>query len=370
MPAADHRQISPFLIALAGLHVAPTTLISPAVNLLTLFRRQRRVWLLAEAAVMIVVIGFLDYLSGRDVTLFLLYALPIFLTAWYADRQWALACAVLSAIAWWAANFGDHTFSTDLGYSTAAATRLAYFGFVAIGGAALRAQRDADRARMDALEQNSVLKHEILRISEREQQRIGQELHDGLCQYLAAIACSAKCLRDDLEARVLPEAAAATEIEKLLNDAVQQTRSLARNMFPVQMDETGLPAALEELAATTNRLMPAAVTFESEGEIRIANPQMAMHLYRIAQEALNNAMKHGHARNIVIGLYGNEERLRLVVSDDGRGFGEKPQLQAGMGMKTMQYRAREIGADLGIGTTAGAGSTVTCTVPLAESLTS
>ncbi len=342
--------------------------LNPPVNLSTFLHRQPRSFLIAEVAAMVIGIGFLDYLSGRDITLFLLYAVPIFLAAWYADRGWALGCAVLSALAWWAANFGVHTFSTDFGYSVAAVSRLGYFVFVAIGTAALRSQRDADRARMDALEQNSALKQEILRISEREQQRIGQELHDGLCQYLAAIACAAKCLRDDLEERVLPEAKAATEIETLLNDAVRQTRSLARNIFPVQMDEAGLPAALEDMVATTNRLMSVAVSFETRGEIRIRDPQVAMHLYRIAQEALNNAIKHGNARQIVIALYGNDERLRLVVSDDGRGFQQKPLLQAGMGMKTMQYRAREIGADLNIGTTNGAGSTVTCTVPLAESL--
>ncbi len=335
------------------------------MNYRTFLGHQPRAWLIVEAMVMVLLVGYLDYVSGRDVTLFLLYAVPIFLATWYADQRWALACAVVSAVAWWAANFQGHTFATDWGYLFAAITRMAYFVFVAIGGTALRAQRDANRARIVALEQNSALKQEILRISEHEQQRIGQELHDGLCQYLAAIACAAKCLRDDLEERVLPEAAAATEIEKLLNDAVRQTRNLARGIFPVQMDEAGLPAALEELVATSNRLMPVTASFESHGEIRIADPQVAMHLYRIAQEALSNAVKHGNAERIVIALYGNEERLKLVVSDDGRGFQEKQQMQAGMGLKTMQYRAREIGADLGIGTTTGAGSTITCTVPLA-----
>jgi signal transduction histidine kinase len=367
MPASTAWELSPLRSVSPGLRAVPVLPKSVGVRFLKMFGRQRRGSLLVEIVSMVLVIGYLDFLSGRDITLFLLYAVPIFLAAWCVNRAWGLGCAVLCGVAWWAANFQVHTFATDWGYSAAAVSRLGYFVFVAIGGAALRAQRNADRARMEALEQNSALKQEILRISEREQQRIGQELHDGLCQYLAAIACAAKCLRDDLEERTLPEASAALEIERLLNDAVRQTRSLARGIFPVQMDEAGLPAALEELVATTNHLMSAAVSFETHGEIRVTNPETAMHLYRIAQEALNNALKHGHARHIAIALYGNDERLRLVVSDDGQGFPTREQWHAGMGMKTMQYRAREIGAELGIGTT-GAGSTVTCTVPTEATL--
>lgn len=340
------------------------------MNSSALVRRQPRALLIAELIGIVAAVGYVDYITGREVTLFVLYALPIFLAAWYVDRRWAMVCAVLSAFAWWAANLKVQIFATDWGYIVAAITRLAYFVFVAIGGAALRAQRDANRARIVTLEQNSALKQDILRISEREQQRIGQELHDGLCQYLAAIACAAKCLRDDLEHRRLPEAAAATEIEDLLIDAVKQARSLARGIFPVQMDEYGLPAALEELATLTSRLMPVSVTFESRGDICIADPQVAMHLYRIAQEALGNALKHGNARNIVISLDTDDRHLKLMVKDNGAGFGKNPHWQPGMGMKTMQYRAREIGADLSIGNLAVTGCTVTCSVPHTDGIRS
>src|SRR6187549_1111185 len=139
----------------------------------TAFQSQPRALLIAEVVSMVLLVGYLDLITGREVTLFLLYAVPIFVAAWCIDQKWGLVCAFASAFAWWAANRSVHIFSTDWGYMVASGTRLAYFMFVAIGGAALRSQRDANRARIDALEQNSELKQEILRISEREQQRIG-----------------------------------------------------------------------------------------------------------------------------------------------------------------------------------------------------
>lgn len=334
------------------------------MNLFAFLRNRSRRWVIWATLILVAVVGILDGMTGREVTLFLVYAGPIFLVTWYASRNWGIVIAVLSAVVWWAANLESHRFVTDWGYGLATITRLAYFLFVAIGGAALRLHQEDIQARLEALEKTRELEREIVRISEHAQQQIGQELHDGICQYFAAVACAASSLKADLTKRSAPEAAAASEIEGMLNEGVVQIRDLARGIFPVQMDEEGLPAALEDLVATSNRLMPVSVAFTTIGEVRIFDQQVSMHLYRIAQEALNNAVKHGRAQHIDISLTGGEESLVLMVSDDGRGFPQNAQPGRGMGLKTMQYRARAIGAVLSFGSSFGSGTTLICTVPV------
>jgi signal transduction histidine kinase len=151
-----------------------------------------------------------------------------------------------------------------------------------------------------------------------------------------------------------------------VNDGVVQIRNLARGIFPVQMDEAGLSAALEDLVATMNHLMPVTVSLQTSGDICIADAEVSMHLYRIAQEALNNAVKHGNAQHIEISLLCDDEKIVLAVSDDGQGFQKTPPTSGGMGLKTMQYRARSIGAELTFGSSYGRGATLICTLPLPD----
>jgi signal transduction histidine kinase len=192
--------------------------------------------------------------------------------------------------------------------------------------------------------------------------RIGQDLHDGLCQNLVAIDCAAACLRADLEAKDLPEAATAEAIQKLLREAVVEARDLARGIFPVQMDAEGLQAALAELVAKTNRSPQVTVTLQILGEVGVEDPQVGMHLYRIAQQALNNALTHAQARQIDIRLCREGERLTLTINDDGRGFAQSASPSRGMGLRTMQYRARLIGGALTVTSTPEAGTEVRCLI--------
>src|SRR5207249_375275 len=116
---------------------------------------------------------------------------------------------------------------------------------------------------------------EILRVSEREKMRIGQDLHDGLCQNLAAIDCAVACLKLDLEEKEQPEAAAADFIHQQLSQAIMEARDLARGIFPVMRNEEGFLAALEELVATTNRLRQLSVRLRVKGDLKIKEPQVA-----------------------------------------------------------------------------------------------
>ena len=123
----------------------------------------------------------------------------------------------------------------------------------------MRGYRDATQAKMDALERTARLEREIVRTSEREQMRIGQDLHDGVCQNLAAIDCATECLKAELENTGLPAAVTARAIQKLLRDTIVDARSLARGIFPVHMDADGLCTALSDLVSTTNQLRQASI---------------------------------------------------------------------------------------------------------------
>lgn len=327
-----------------------------------MLRTQPKWALLAEALAIVAAIGWADYHTGWQLSLFVFYAVPILLVVWYGNRTAGLLFAVLCGLVWWWANRMDHPFTNSLGYVWASISRLIYFLFVAVGGAALRLQQEASRTRIEGLERTRKLEEEIVRASEHEQRRIGQDLHDGLCQELAAIGCVAAGLRQDLAARAAPESATAAEVEKLLQEAVVQTRNLARGIFPVQMDGEGLAAALEELVANTKRQPSVEVLCQARGEVALGDPNVAMHLYRIAQEALNNAVKHAHARHIVVRLRRADEWLELTITDDGTGLPPASASPTGMGLTNMRYRARLIGGHLEIGAGPGGGTCVSCAV--------
>jgi signal transduction histidine kinase len=265
---------------------------------------------------------------------------------------------------WFFANNDTQNYRSPGAFMLAAVNRVAYFAFVAIGGTAMRQQREEMRARMEALMRTRELEQEIVRVGEREQMRIGQDLHDGLCQSLVAIDCAAECLRADLEARAVPEAKAAGGIQRMLKDAVIEARNIARGVFPVQMDSAGLPVALQELADRTSRLRQIPSSLTVSGDVRVDDPQTAMHLYRIAQQALNNALQHSSASQIVIGLTREGRTLNMTVSDNGWGFDEKKAPSRGMGLQTMRYRARQIGAELEVNARPGRGTQIRCTLPL------
>lgn len=319
-----------------------------------------RWWILAGAGAAVGVIGFLDNLTGWELSLFVLYGVPIFLVVWYGSWQAGTALAVICTLIWWFANKAENPYVTWWGYQMAAASRFAYFIMVVAGSTVLKTKQNIVRTQVEALERTRALEREIVRVSEREQRRIGQDLHDGLCQHLAAIGCAAKSLADDLEHCSRPEAGVALEIEQLIKGAVVEARDLSRGMFPVQMDAAGLVAALDGLAATTSRLTSVDVSFTEKGEVHIPDPEASMHLYRIAQESVANAIKHAAPRHVSITLKGEGDAVRLTVEDDGKGFFCESGSPDGMGLRTMAYRARQIGAALEIQERDGRGTSVCC----------
>lgn len=327
------------------------------------FAEQAPSHIVAEMIGLLLAIGFLDLITGYQISFFLFYGGPIFVVAWYCDRKSGILVALVAGIVWWWADRqAGHPYLHDWieGYETA--VRLGFFVFVAFAASALRVKSDAAAARIALLEHSQRLEHEIVSISERERHRIGQDLHDGLCQYLAALGCAATSLRDDLEKLRRPdEAKAAGELATLLQDAVVQTRDLARGLVPVHVDEAGLVLAMEGLAQSVTRLQGINCTFESKGVAISYEDRAAMHLYRIAQEAINNATRHGKARNIAISLDAEKDLATLRIADDGTGIPKTVTGKNGMGLNIMGYRARLTGGELTIEEAEGGGTVISCT---------
>ena len=179
---------------------------------------------------------------------------------------------------------------------------------------------------------------------------------------LAAIGFSAAILSRDLERESSIRSHKAGEIANLLQDALKRTRDLARGLSPVDRDEGGLESALNELASSTSRLSGISCSFICVGQVEIRDNARAVHLFRIAQEALNNAIKHGHPKVVVVALEASNGALSLRVSDDGVGFDPAGSERKGMGLNIMRYRARMLAGTLEIQSNSPVGTMVTCTI--------
>ncbi len=311
------------------------------------------------------VIGWADYASGWELSLFIFYAAPIIIAVWHLGARAGLLSALLCSVVWLAANDASNPYATRIGFLWAMVTRFFYFGVVVFAVSAIRNKQEADAAHIKMLEEQRLLEMEILSVSEHEQQRIGQDLHDGICQQLAAIGCAARVLSDDLQVKSAPEARDAALIEESIQMAVIEARSLARGIFPVHEDRNGLAAALTELAGTTARLTGIPVEAVDCDEVTINSPEVSKHLYRIAQEALANAIHHSKASRITLSLRIVDNNLELQVEDDGTGIAAATISRSeGMGMRTMRYRSKSIGATLDILPRQSGGTRVRCRLNL------
>jgi PAS domain S-box-containing protein len=207
------------------------------------------------------------------------------------------------------------------------------------------------------------LEKAVLDISAREQRRIGQDLHDGLGQHLTGIAFMTKVQQQKLAEKKLPEAADAAKIVQLVNEAIHKTRELAQGLVPVVTDKHGLMSALQLCATEVEDLFGITCSFQCEEAVFMHDYNKATHLYHIAQEAVNNAIKHGHAGNIVISLFAGDARGTLMIKDDGDGIPEPP-VRTGMGLHIMNYRAGMIGGTLEVRRDGTRGTFVVCHFPV------
>jgi PAS domain S-box-containing protein len=208
------------------------------------------------------------------------------------------------------------------------------------------------------------LENTILKISEREQRRIGRDLHDGLGQHLTGIAFMSKVLEERLSEVSVPESADAAKIVRLVNDAIRKTKELSRGLLPVVSEAHGLMSALKQRTGELEDLFQIRCRFECDEPVLIGDLNVATNLYHIAQEAVNNAIRHGKSKNIVIRLTSKEGTGELTIQDDGDGFPKKPTGQPGVGLSIMNYRAVMVGGSLELQANPDRGISVSCKFPI------
>jgi PAS domain S-box-containing protein len=219
----------------------------------------------------------------------------------------------------------------------------------------------ANKELKDEIERRKGLEGDILAISDREQQRLGQELHDGLCQHLTAVAFMARSVGLRLKNHRVIEVSDIEKIAELVNNAAADTRNLSRALHRVDVDAPGLVAALRDLVDREFWKIPCRL--EVRSSFHIEDDAAAAQLYRIAREAVINANKHAQAREIVVKLERSRQGIVLRVVDNGVGFSNEPKLKRGLGFHIMKYRAQLMGGRLEIDRPKQGGTCVSCYLP-------
>ncbi len=212
------------------------------------------------------------------------------------------------------------------------------------------------------------LEKTILEISETERRRIGQDLHDGLGQHLTGIAFMGKVLEDRLAESSPADAGEAAKIVQLVNESVRMARDLARGLLPAVSGAHGLMSALDNWAGEVSELFHVRCRLEYDEPVLIRDEAMAEHLYRLSQEAVTNAIKHGSAVNVTIGLAIVKGGGVLTIRDDGCGFDVLPVRRSGLGLRIMNYRAKMIGGSFHIQSSRSGGTLVRCSFPMSAFL--
>jgi signal transduction histidine kinase len=323
--------------------------------------------------VLLVIVGFADYLTGFERSLLVFYVMPVSLAAWFVSWRFAVIICLLSVVVWIAGDIAAGAiYSSSFVPFWNAAVAVTFFLVVIWLLQELRSLLDelenrirqrtaALRHEMKAREQ---LEKEVAEATERESQRIGHELHDSLGQHLTATSLALQVLSGKLTNAPLPFAREADEAIELVEDAIDLTRSIAKGLFPLELEGEGLPAALMELSRTIQKRHRIVCEFKCDSLVRLPDPTVATHLYRIAQEAATNAIKHGHVSRIAIEL---SVGLNLIMSikDDGIGLPENLPENRGLGLRIMSSRAGMIGASLSVDNDPAGGTLVTCRLPMA-----
>ena len=318
------------------------------------------------------VIGLIDYWADYRLLFTVLYVLPIGFATVNISRSYAVVLAFLSVIFW---NGGDFMGGAP---SPGVAIRVWNDGIVlslfliiiflldilrwTLVGLETTVQERTQELRLE-MEERQYLEQETIEISERERQTFGQELHDVVCQELTSIGIASHLLVKKLQAREGKEADDAREIAVMVDHALTSTRSIARGFFTAGFNVSGLAEALREFARNVQERTGIKCAVEWQENLVIHNEDVVMHFFRIAQEAIQNAVKHGVPSHIDVSLKRIDDVVQLTVEDDGNGFVSTGKPAKGLGMRIMAYRAGIIGGEFKVDSRPPGGTRVVCIIP-------
>jgi signal transduction histidine kinase len=319
----------------------------------------------------VMLVGLVDYLTGYETFFFTFYLLAVFLGTWRVSPIFGALMSALSVTAWISANIeaGAHYSSYFIPVWNAGIMFAIYLIIVFLLTRLKRVnERLEERVRLRTaaltreMQERKQLQKELLENSEREQRRIGRDLHDGLCQHLTGTALAGHLLQLKLAAHAA-EAGEAERLVKLLEEGIELTRQLSYRLDPVAVVGGNLTDHFADLAADTGRRFKVACHFASSLREPLEDTATAAHLYRIAQDAVANAVNRVGVTHINLGLASVAAETVLTVMDDG---GESPETVRGDAearRRAMAYRAELIGARLRWERVATNGTRLTCTVP-------
>lgn len=214
---------------------------------------------------------------------------------------------------------------------------------------------------VQVLDERKLLEAECLRICEREKTALGQELHDDVCQLLAGLACMLEAIGKKAKTAMPEMAPTFNDLAAQLNAGMERTRSLAHSLVPMRLVSMGLPRALRELASQAERNFNIKVHVAVPRSLPPQKPEQILHMYRIAQEAISNAFKHGQATEINVELTRQRTKMTLTIRDNGMGMPAEAARKQGIGLHIMRYRAGAIGGRFTISSQPQKGSAVSIT---------
>ena len=331
----------------------------------TLPSRVSGVWLTAVCFGLVVVFGYFDYLTGYEQSFLLFYLIPIALACWSGNLALGIVFSVLSVATWVISDLAAGV--PAVGFWNAGMALASYIVFTVLlsklrGLFTELDQRVRDRtlALRREIAERERLDREVAEVGDRERRRLGQELHDGLCQHLTGTALTAQTLREKLAARSAQEVAEADKVVRYIEEGIDLSRNLARGLFSPELEPEGLMVALQALADNMTERFGIACTFDSDGIIGMSDSTVATQLYRIAQEAVMNAVKHAEAQHVHIHLMETKTDVTLAVTDDGVGLPSELPHRPGLGLSLMSHGAALVGADFQVKRNSQGGTTVIC----------
>lgn len=208
--------------------------------------------------------------------------------------------------------------------------------------------------------ERKLLEKEVIENNDRERAQLGRDLHDGICQQLVSIAFATDLLRRDLAAQLPGEAVRAGKVTSLLDNAITQARNLSHALCPVNLAGDGLAVALRSLAGAVNKGFGVVCGADCSEKVFIHDHAVATHLYRIAQEAVQNAVQHSHPTQVLIRLTQEGETVRLSVTDNGKGADEEGERVFAVGLNIIKFRTQMTGGRLKVERSAAGGTTISC----------